>query len=138
MEGESATYAPCTGIVANGHTLIDIDLGGLLQLGLAKVAPDAVAAVGVGGVVGKGEGHIDKGAAADAAVLAGAVGAKVLVLEHVQVGNDRVDVGQLVPVGHPARVAALVADQILVDRHVVPVKGEESTLHVVNTCAQVM
>lgn len=134
LEGKSATYTPCTGIVANGHTLINIDLSGLLQLDLAKVAPHAVAAVRVSGIVGKGEGHVDKGAAADAAVLAGAVGAKVLVLEHVQVGNGRVDVGQLVPVGHAARVPALVADQVLMDRHVVPVKGEKSTLRIVNTC----
>jgi hypothetical protein len=87
-----------------------------------------VATILVGVIVGKGQRHVLKGAAADTAISACAVAAKVLVLEHVEVGNDRVNVGQLVPVGHAAGVAALVADEVLVDGHVVAVEGKEGAL----------
>lgn len=122
------TYTPRARVVANGHALINIGLGSLLELGLAKVAPDAVATILIGVIVGKRQRHVLKRAAADTAISTRAVAAKVLVLEHVEVGNDRVDVGQLVPVGHAAGVAALVADEVLVDGHVVAVKGKEGAL----------
>lgn len=122
------TYTPRARVVADGHALINISLGSLLELGLAKVAPDAVATILVGVIVGKGQRHILKGAAANTAISARAVAAKVLVLEHVEVGNDRVDVGQLVPVGHAAGVATFLADEVLVDGHVVAVEGKEGAL----------
>lgn len=112
-------------VVVNGVAVGNDLEAGLLQRALVEAAGEAV--LGHGGVLLPAQRQVGKATCRDAAVAAPPVAAKVLVAPELRLG-ELANVGRLVPVRHAPRVAALVLDHALVGRHVVSVKGQESTL----------